>query len=51
MATAVLEAAEAIKGRLRNYRVKVDLRQGVTPGFKFNDWEMRGVPLRFDAVT
>lgn len=45
---AVLEAAEAIQGRLRDFRVKVDLRQGVTPGFKFNDWEMRGVPLRLE---
>jgi len=31
-----------------NIRVKVDGRDGVTPGFKFNDWEMRGVPLRVE---
>jgi prolyl-tRNA synthetase len=29
-------------------RVKVDLREGLTPGFKFNDWEMRGVPVRIE---
>jgi prolyl-tRNA synthetase len=29
-------------------RVKHDDREGVTPGFKFNDWEMRGVPLRIE---
>lgn len=29
-------------------RVKHDEREGVTPGFKFNDWEMRGVPLRIE---
>ncbi len=29
-------------------RVKLDAREGVTPGFKFNDWEMRGVPLRVE---
>ena len=28
--------------------MKVDWREGVTPGFKFNDWEMRGVPLRVE---
>jgi prolyl-tRNA synthetase len=28
--------------------VKVDDRTEVTPGFKFNDWEMRGVPLRIE---
>ncbi len=29
-------------------RVHVDDRVGITPGFKFNDWEMRGVPLRME---
>ena len=29
-------------------RVKVDDREEVTPGFKFHDWEMRGVPLRIE---
>jgi prolyl-tRNA synthetase len=29
-------------------RVHVDDRQGVQPGFKFNDWEMRGVPVRME---
>ena len=28
--------------------MRVDEREGVTPGFKFNDWEMRGVPLRIE---
>jgi prolyl-tRNA synthetase len=28
--------------------VKIDERDGVSPGFKFNDWEMRGVPLRIE---
>jgi prolyl-tRNA synthetase len=30
-------------------RFKVDEREEVTPGFKFNDWEMRGVPLRIEV--
>jgi prolyl-tRNA synthetase len=30
-------------------RVHVDDREGVTPGFKYNDWEMRGVPLRLEV--
>jgi prolyl-tRNA synthetase len=29
-------------------RTQVDWRDQVTPGFKFNDWEMRGVPLRVE---
>jgi len=29
-------------------RLKMDDREEVTPGFKYNDWEMRGVPLRIE---
>ena len=29
-------------------RVHVDRREGQSPGFKFNDWEMRGVPVRLE---
>jgi prolyl-tRNA synthetase len=29
-------------------RLKVDLRENLTPGYKFNDWELRGVPLRVE---
>jgi prolyl-tRNA synthetase len=32
----------------RGIRVKLDEREGLSPGFKFNDWEMRGVPLRLE---
>jgi prolyl-tRNA synthetase len=28
--------------------VILDEREGASPGFKFNDWEMRGVPLRIE---
>ena len=31
-------------------RVHTDEREGSSPGFKFNDWEMRGVPLRIEMV-
>jgi prolyl-tRNA synthetase len=45
-----VEAARKLKSTLdtANYRVKIDERDGVSPGFKFNDWEMRGVPLRIE---
>src|SRR5206468_12865034 len=29
-------------------RVRLDDRAEVTPGWKFNDWEMRGVPVRIE---
>src|SRR5437879_8010983 len=46
----VLEAAGRVRKQLvaGGVRVKLDERDGVTPGFKFNDWEMRGVPLRIE---
>jgi len=48
--TAVMEAASKIRAELTagEIRVKVDEREGFSPGFKFNDWEMRGVPLRIE---
>jgi prolyl-tRNA synthetase len=46
----VTEAARRIKAELAasNIRVILDEREGTSPGFKFNDWEMRGVPLRIE---
>ncbi|KAF7309589.1 Dihydrolipoyl dehydrogenase [Mycena indigotica] len=29
-------------------RAQSDLREGYTPGYKFNDWEQKGVPLRLE---
>ncbi len=44
----VMPVVEKIRAELNNIRVKVDDRTEVTPGFKFNDWELRGVPLRLE---
>jgi len=44
----VMPVVEKIRAGLGLLRVKVDDRNEVTPGFKFNDWEMRGVPLRLE---
>lgn len=44
----ILEFADKIKDRLSQYRVKVDKRDGVSPGFKFNYWEIKGVPIRIE---
>lgn len=47
----VMEVVKQMRQELVNadIRVKVDEREGMTPGFKFNDWEMRGVPLRMEV--
>ena len=46
----VMAAARAMFDSLEraNIRVRLDEREGLTPGFKFNDWEMRGVPVRIE---
>ncbi|HDN78944.1 MAG: proline--tRNA ligase [Chloroflexi bacterium] len=44
----VLTKVEEIKGQLSDFRLKVDDREEYTPGWKFNEWEMRGVPLRIE---
>jgi prolyl-tRNA synthetase len=49
-AETVLAAVRELAARLKaaGIRVHVDDRPQVSPGFKFNDWEMRGVPLRLE---
>ena len=44
----VMPVLAKVEQELKNFRIKVDRREEVTPGFKFNDWEMRGVPLRIE---
>ena len=42
------KAEEVYKGLLEKYRVELDVREQYSPGYKFNDWEMRGVPVRIE---
>ncbi|MGH9202922.1 MAG: proline--tRNA ligase, partial [Vicinamibacterales bacterium] len=46
----VLPKARAIRDELvgRGVRVFLDDRDTQTPGWKFNEWELRGVPLRLE---
>ena len=52
----VLEAADRIARQLGEWerrspnalRVHVDTREGMKPGAKYYDWELRGVPLRME---
>lgn len=40
--------SELGKGLKKKYRIKIDDRDSQTPGFKFNHWEVRGVPVRLE---
>src|ERR1700739_2367772 len=48
--SVVIDAARKLKADLvkANIRVTLDEREGNSPGWKFNDWEMRGVPVRVE---
>jgi len=37
-----------VKAELSDVRTHVDRRDDKTPGWKFNEWELRGVPLRIE---
>ena len=45
----VLETVNKLHEELReSYRMKIDDRDNISPGFKFNEWELKGVPLRIE---
>jgi len=46
----VFAFAQEVKTQLEvaDVRVHLDAREGLSPGFRFNDWEMRGVPVRLE---
>ena len=47
--SVVLETVNKLHEELRkNYRMKIDDRDNISPGFKFNEWELKGVPLRIE---
>ncbi|MCI2429497.1 proline--tRNA ligase [Candidatus Acetothermia bacterium] len=47
--TNVLEGVERIKRALgERVRLEVDAREEYSPGWRFNEWELRGVPLRIE---
>jgi prolyl-tRNA synthetase len=48
--SSVLEAAGRLSAALRDagVRVKVDDREEYRPGYKFNEWELKGVPVRLE---
>ena len=48
--TEVISKIKEIETQLesKEIRVHVDDREGLSPGYKFNDWELKGIPLRIE---
>jgi len=44
----LLKRAEELKAKLNNFRVEIDIRKEYSVGWKFNEWELKGVPLRIE---
>ena len=46
----VLSKVQEIQNELESKEIRtyVDDREGLSPGYKFNDWELKGVPLRIE---
>lgn len=46
----VLNSVRELSGQLeKDFRVNLDDREEYSPGWKFNDWEMRGIPVRIEV--
>lgn len=46
--SVVMPVVERIVNELGEIRLELDNREEVRPGFKFNEWELKGVPLRIE---
>jgi prolyl-tRNA synthetase len=44
----VISYCDDIKKSLTSYRVHIDMEEESSPGYKFNRWELKGVPLRLE---
>ncbi len=44
----VILEANRLKNSLKTISVELDDREGYSPGWKFNEWELKGVPLRIE---
>jgi len=44
----VLGKTKEIAKQLKNFDVEIDDRDSYSPGWKFNEWEMKGVPIRIE---
>ncbi|MEK6941130.1 MAG: proline--tRNA ligase [Nanoarchaeota archaeon] len=45
----VLKRCVSLRKKLKNYRVFIDSNESKSPGWKFNHWELKGVPIRIEV--
>ncbi|GIU68361.1 MAG: proline--tRNA ligase [Candidatus Pacearchaeota archaeon] len=44
----ILNVAKKVKDKLKEFEVFVDDREDYSAGWKFNEWELKGIPLRIE---
>jgi len=44
----IIKKANDIKNKMKSFSVAVDDRGGYSPGWKYNEWELKGIPLRIE---
>jgi prolyl-tRNA synthetase len=44
----ILKEARKLESELIKFRTKLDDREEFSPGFKYNEWELKGVPIRIE---
>lgn len=44
----VFARVDEVKKRLKEFRIEVDKREEYSSGWKFNEWELKGVPIRLE---
>ncbi|MAG26585.1 proline--tRNA ligase [Candidatus Pacearchaeota archaeon] len=44
----VVKKAKEIQKKLGKWNARLDDREDYRPGFKFNEWEMKGIPIRIE---
>ena len=45
----VLAEAKEIKKSLARFNPILDIREDVSPGWKYNEWELKGIPIRIEV--
>ncbi|MDP3987395.1 MAG: proline--tRNA ligase [Nanoarchaeota archaeon] len=45
----IMKYAEEIKEKIKEFRIEIDSRDFYSPGWKFNKWELKGVPFRIEV--
>ena len=44
----IMKYSKEIKNKLMGFRIEIDSRESYSPGWKFNEWELKGIPFRLE---